>query len=372
MVAAISRMISHCAFACAFVPSLLVWSLAASAAENRPPLDPRKPLIYRNAAGQLQPVTTPGEWKERRAEVLAHMQEIMGPLPGAEKRCPLEVRVLRERDEGTYLVHELTYQSEPECITPALLFLPADARRRTDKSVPAALALHPTHMEKGHRLMTAAGANSSYGIELAQRGYVTIAPAYPLMGEYQPDLRALGYASGTMKAIWDNLRALDLLATLPFVKDDRFAAIGHSLGGHNAIFTAVFEPRIAIIVSSCGFDSFLDYYDGAPAMWVPGKGWTQERYMPRLAQYAERLPEIPFDFHELIAALAPRPVWINAPRDDSNFRARSVDEIVAAARGVYALHGAERNLHVAHPDCPHEFPPALRELAYRAIDASLR
>jgi pimeloyl-ACP methyl ester carboxylesterase len=192
------------------------------------------------------------------------------------------------------------------------------------------------------------------------------------MGEYQPNLGHLGYASGTMKAIWDNMRGLDLLAALPFVKGDRFAAIGHSLGGHNAIFTAVLDPRIAIVVSSCGFDSFLDYYDGAPAMWAPGKGWTQDRYMPGLAKFAGNLAAIPFDFHELIAALAPRPIWINAPLRDSNFRYRSVDAIVTAARGVYALHGAERNLTVHHPDCPHEFPREMREQAYAAIDAALR
>ena len=33
-----------------------------------------------------------------------------------------------------------------------------------------------------------------------------------------------------------------------------FGALGHSLGGHNAIFTAVFDPRLKVVVSSCGFD----------------------------------------------------------------------------------------------------------------------
>src|SRR5205807_3270171 len=140
-----------------------------------------------------------------------------------------------------------------------------------------------------------------------------------LMANYQPDLKALGYRSGTMKAIWDNIRALDLLESLAFVKRQRFGALGHSLGGHNAIFTAVFDPRIAVVVSSCGFDSFQDYMDGDI------KGWTSERYMPRLLEYRARLAEIPFDFYELIGALAPRLVFISAPRGDTNFKWRSVD-----------------------------------------------
>ena len=108
-----------------------------------------------------------------------------------------------------------------------------------------------------------------------------------MLAKYQPDLKALGFTSGTMKAIWDNIRGLDLLETLPFVKKEvGFAAIGHSLGGHNALYTAVFEPRLSVVVSSCGFDSFLDYYGGKPAVWTAGKGWCQERYMPRLLAYA--------------------------------------------------------------------------------------
>ena len=50
--------------------------------------------------------------------------------------------------------------------------------------------------------------------------------------------------SGTMKAIWDNKRALDVLDTLPFVKHGSYGTIGHSLGGHNSIFTAIFDHRI--------------------------------------------------------------------------------------------------------------------------------
>ena len=95
-------------------------------------------------------------------------------------------------------------------------------------------------------------------VELAERGYVVLAPAYPLMAGYQPDLDRLGYRSGTMKAIWDNIRGLDLLESLPMVKKAEFGAVGHSLGGHNAIYTAVFDQRIKVVVSSCGFVQVSD------------------------------------------------------------------------------------------------------------------
>jgi len=134
----------------------------------------------------------------------------------------------------------------------------------------------------------------------------------------------------------------------------------------------VFDERIKMIVSSCGFDSFLDYYGGDPRNWQPERGWCQTRYMLKLADYRGRLQEIPFDFHELIGALAPRPVFINAPLGDSNFKANSVDEIVKAASAVYRLYNANNNLMVGHPDCGHDFPEAQREQSYWLLEEKLR
>ena len=94
--------------------------------------------------------------------------------------------------------------------------------------------------------------------------------------------------------------------------------------------------------------------------------------MPRLAAYRGRLQEIPFDFHELIGALAPRPVLIVSPIKDGNFKFESVDRIAAAARQVYKLEGHADRLRVEHPDCEHDFPDAIREEAYRLFDAVLR
>ena len=106
--------------------------------------------------------------------------------------------------------------------------------------------------------------------------------------------------------------------------------------------------------------------------WYFGQGWCQIRYMPRLSNYRGRLEEIPYDFHELLGALAPRPLFVNAPLHDSNFRWKSVDQCAAAARPVYKLLGGEGNLIIEHPDSDHNFPDELREGAYRTIDSVLR
>lgn len=324
-------------------------------------------LLFHQSHGHITPVKSRSDWKKRRAEILAGMQAVMGSLPQAIKRCSLNVEIGEELDCGTYLRRSITYLSEPGSRVPAFLLIPKSvlsSHRKTE----AILALHPTDMEYGRRVVVEPLRSHyrAYAADLAARGYVVLAPAYPLMADYQPDLKTLGYASGTMKAVWDNIRGLDLLDSLPFVRKGRFGVIGHSLGGHNAIFTAVFDDRIQAIVSSCGFDSFTDYMDGKI------DGWTSSRYMPRLLDYRNRLDEIPFNFPELVGALAPRPIFINAPLHDSNFKWRSVDRIILAARPIYQLFGAQQNLQVLHPDTTHDFPLAVREEAYGFLDRVLK
>jgi hypothetical protein len=331
-------------------------------------------LVFRGDDNQPHPVRTVDDWARRRAEILSGMQAVMGRLPGPEKRGPLDVRVEQETDCGRHVRRLITYASEPGSRVPAYLLIPKDVLGGQARRAPAVLCLHGTDNAVGHGTVVGLGnrPNRAYASELADRGFVTLAPSYPLLAGYQPDLKALGWASGTLKAVWDNIRGLDLLDSLPFVEPRAFGAIGHSLGGHNAVFTAVFDDRIRVVVSNCGLDSFLDYYGGVEKVWQPEQGWTQTRYMPRLREYRGRLRDIPFDFPELIGALAPRDVLIIAPRKDENFRAESVDRVIAAARPVYRLLGHEGRLRVEHPEGAHDFPVEMREKAYQLLDVVLR
>ncbi|HND51992.1 MAG TPA: prolyl oligopeptidase family serine peptidase, partial [Pirellulaceae bacterium] len=311
--------------------------LIAATAESDAPT-PRLPrdnlLLRRGPQGASLPVTTVAEWRERRDEIVRNMQLVMGPLPGLERRVPPDVKLDEEVDCGSYVRRLISYATEPESRVPAYLCIPKKLLAPDAKGAraPAILCLHGTDNVIGHGTVVGLGrANRQYAAELAERGFVTLAPNYPILAKYNPDVRALGWESGTLKAVWDNLRGLDLLESLPFVEPGKFGAIGHSLGGHNSVYTAVFDSRIKTVVSSCGLDSYLDYYEGNEKNWFPEKGWCQTRYMIRMARYRGRLAEIPFDFHEMIAAIAPRDVLIIAPLQDSNFRWQSVDRVAAAA-----------------------------------------
>lgn len=347
---------------------LLICLLAAAPSLLAADRLPREDLLaFRHPDGTIGKATTHADWEYRRAELLKGMEAVMGPLPGNAKRCALDVKIEEETDCGSYVRRLISYAAEPGAggRVPAYFCIPKSATR--ENPAPAVLCLHPTENKIGHKVVVGLGGKEhrQYAHELAERGFVTIAPSYVQLANYQPDLKALGYDSGTMKAIWDNVRALDYLDSLPYVKrDPGFAAIGHSLGGHNSIYTAVLDERIKVIVSSCGFDSFVDYYDGNI------KGWTQERYMPRMANYLGHPQDVPFDFYELIAALGGRHVFVNAPLRDKNFKHDSVDRIAAAAAPVFRILGGK--LTVVHPDTEHDFSDDARFEAYRVIESVLK
>ncbi len=162
-----------------------------------------------------------------------------------------------------------------------------------------------------------------------------------------------------MRAVWDNIRAVDYLQSLPEVDPDRISCIGHSLGGHNAIFTAVFEPRLQVIVSSCGFTSLAE--DDLPS-------WTGPRYMPRIAtHYENNIRKLPFDFHELIAAIAPRPFMAFAAEDDDDFQVSGVRQVIESAGSVYSLYDCPEHLKAIYAPVPHSFPNDARKAAYDFI-----
>jgi dienelactone hydrolase len=292
-----------------------------------------------------------------RDELLARMERVMGKFPGSERRSDLDVKLEEEVDCGDYTRKFLTYQSEPGARVPAYLLTPKNPKKSKVGKPLGILTLHQTH-KLGQKVVVGLGEspNDEYAVELVRRGFICLAPAYPHLANYAPDLSK--YQSGTMKAIWDNVRGLDLLTSYAGCDPNHFAAIGHSLGGHNSLYTAAFDQRIKVVVTSCGFDSFRDYMNGNI------KGWTSPRYMPKLLDYAP--DKYPFDFDTVLQAIAPRRVFVSAPKGDSNFKWDSVDRVVERARK-----NSNVAIHVEHPDVEHSFPREIREKSYAVLDEVL-
>jgi hypothetical protein len=126
---------------------------------------------------------------------------------------------------------------------------------------------------------------------------------------------------------------------------------------------AAFDRRIRAVVTSCGFTAMARYYGGNL------KGWSSARYMPLIAsEYGNSPRNLPFDFVDVFNAIAPRAVFVNAPLHDSNFDVLGVDETIAKVKQNFPA----GRLVVVHPDCEHDFPPAVRQQAYKFLDEQLK
>ena len=326
----------------------------------------QKLLYFLDRKGQKQPVKTVRDWQTRRRHILAHMQTVMGPLPKPSKLVPPNLKVVEEVVLDGMTRRKITYHTDTrERTVSAYLFLPKNDGDR----VAAILCLHQTtRIGKKEPAGLGGNPNLHYALHLAKRGYVTLAPDYPSFGDYQYDFDPkYGYISGTMKAIYDNVRAVDLLQSLKQVDPKRIGCIGHSLGGHNTMFTAAFEPRIKVMVSNCGFTRFHKYYGGRL------KGWTSKRYMPRINSLYNNDPNrVPFDFTEIVASFAPRPFLASAPIRDGNFEVSGVKDTIASAMPIYKLHGKPQNLQANYPNSAHDFPADARKVAYEFFDRHLK
>jgi len=276
----------------------------------------------------------------------------------------LAISVHEEVKFPTYTRKKITFAVEPNDRLSAYLCIP----HKLDGKTAGIVALHQTYARGKDEVVGRNGSNNlRYGHELAERGYVVIAPDYPRFGGYDIDVYAMGYDSATMKGIWNHMRCVDLLQSLPEVDSERIGAIGHSLGGHNTLFLGAFDPRIKALATSCGFTYFPKYYGGDLT------GWTHKGYMPRIAtKFGKDATKLPFDFPEILGLLAPRSVFINAPAGDSNFDFSGVEDCVAAAQPIYKLYGATNSLTAAYPDSQHDFPPAQRSASYAMFDRTLR
>lgn len=343
------------------VAGSLVWVVLSSGSRAAEPPAVR-PLID---AG-----TTPEQWRGRRREILDGFERVAGSLDWPDVILPLEPKVLsEERLEGGVVRRKVANQADgtDAFAKPVSAYLLLPDMKPGEKR-PAVIVFHPTQTAgKDQPAGLVAGAPDFHiALHLARRGYVTIAPDYPSFGEYEYDFKKGWHKSGVMKAVADNIRTTDLLCRQPEVDAERIGAIGHSLGGHTAIFTALYEPRIKAVVSNCGFTRFHRYYGGNLT------GWTSDRYFPRIAtDYGKDPDRVPFDFPGLIAALAPRPFLASSPLHDDNFDVTGVRETIAAAKPVYELLGAGDKLRANYPDCDHAFPPEVRKVAYEFLDEHL-
>lgn len=330
------------------------------------------------AFGDDPPVATAQDWSERRAPLLraAFQRYVYGPLPSPqtpviETRTPIQTKAVdgvatveqwtvRVGDEGRFNMvivapkapgphpviimqnfcgNRVAFSDEPQTVAWPLTPVPSFCSNEIMKG--------PIQFVFGRYI------DGPPFAELTARSY---AVALFYAGDVVADETALGMqrleampASPEMGrpsaiSVWASLysRALDALATDPRFDATRAVAWGHSRNGKAALLAAAFDPRIAAVIahqSGKGGATLTRSYAGESVAQITKAypHWFGSAY----AGYAGKEEEIPIDQHQLLAMIAPRPVFIGAARRDKWSDPEGAFRAAQGADKVYELLGAK-------------------------------
>ena len=325
-------------------------------------------LVYDDDGDLFQPITTPEHFETKRQQIIEGMLQGMGGLPERPFRRSLDdfnIQVVNSQIRGRYTKKTIHFEAAEGEVVHAFLYEPLD--RSADTKRPGIVGMHPTGASGKASFESWPLCN--FPIELAMLGYVVIVPDYPDFGDSKPyDFDTDRYDSGTIKGVFNHMTCVDLLQRHPDVDPARIGTIGHSLGGHNAMFLAAFDDRVKIAVSSCGWTPF-EYYETKKGRL---KTWALPRYMPPLESlYHLDHTKFPFDFHEVAAAIAPRVFFSSSPTNDGVFPGWGPKAAESHLRNFYKAHGAEQAFQFHQPRAQHRFPWDTRQAAYRSMNDTL-
>ena len=160
--------------------------------------------------------------------------------------------------------------------------------------------------------------------------------------------------------IADTRAAIDYLQAHSRVDPQRIYLFGHSLGGALALYTAALDQRVQGVVTICGFTPLRTDAAGRGAGGV-ARYSHQYDLIRRLGFFAGQESRIPYDFHELLGAIAPRPVLVVQPQLDRDATPADVRAAVEEARKVYTLYGASGKLALEEPWDYNRLPRATQD-----------
>jgi pimeloyl-ACP methyl ester carboxylesterase len=190
---------------------------------------------------------------------------------------------------------------------------------------------------------------SGFGSRLAETGpFYDRYPHWSHMGRMVEDVRA----------------AVDTLEKDSLVDPKRIYAFGYSMGATVGLYSAALDSRIAGVVSICGF---------TPMRSGDVTRYSQERdLMPRLGFFAGHEAQIPYDFHEVLGLIAPRPALVVQPLLDRDATPADVEAAVGEARKVYTLYSASDKLGYRQPWDYNRLPNGLQDQVIEWMKGTLR
>jgi dienelactone hydrolase len=282
------------------------------------------------------------DWLEWKAAFSQALRAALGGFP--EEKCDLDPQTASVEELDGYLRSKVVITTEPGVRMPCYLLMP----RKAEAPLPALLAQHG----HGRGKDDVAGVwtteaerdrirddNYDYGLQLVKRGYCVLCPDARCFGERRepPDIAAgrqscrqaslnallLGKTILGLK-VWDAMRGVDYLQSLPEVDPGRIGMVGLSMGGTITLFTAALEPRIKAAVVSGYFCTFADS--------IMAMDHCECNYVPGILRLGE--------MYDIAGLIAPGPLLTESGQKDGIFPVGAARQAFGKLQAIYEAAGA--------------------------------
>ena len=289
------------------------------------------------------PGYTKAEWMAKAAELREHILVSNGLTPMPEK-TPLNAHVFGRIEREDYTVEKVYFEAYPGFFTTGNLYRPKGMKG----PFPGIVSPHG-HWGRGRLENSEAGSVPGRCINFAKQGYVIF--SYDMVGRcdsgeqidhaYGGEREALWGLSLMALQLWNGVRAVDFLETLPDVDADRIGCTGASGGGTQTFMLTAIDDRIKV---SAPVNMISAHMQGGCL--------------------CENAPNLRVDISniEIGALMVPKPLLLVSATGDWTRNTPTVE--YPAIRSIYAHFGAEDKVHEVQIDADHNYNKDSREAVY--------
>jgi len=291
-------------------------------------------------------------WEARAEHLRRRILTSAGLWPLPDKG-PLSPRVTGHTERADYTIDNVYFESWPGFFVTGNLYRP----RSKAGPFPGVLCPHG-HWKQGRLANEEMGSIPGRCISLARQGYVAF--SYDMIGYNDSGLQVQhkveddertgffdnprGYLWGVNLLglqLWNSIRVVDYLASLPEVDAQRIGCTGESGGGTQTFLLSAVEPRIRV---AAPVNMISAHYQGGCL--------------------CENAPNLRLDTFnvEIGALMAPRPLFLVSATGDWTCNTPAVE--YPAIRSIYELYDAADRVATHQVDAEHNYNRESREAVY--------